>query len=401
MPIYGGVGASSNKEYKLAVAEAVSQAKMNLKQREITLAIVFTTPEFAFPYLLKSIHNLIGEKIPLLGATSNALLTQDGILTHGIAIALISTNEAYFTTARAKNASTDLERNGEDLSKELLFGMKGALRRFCLFFSDGTILDHSPLLKGLQQRLGNSFPIIGASSASSDIQISKTYQYFNEEVLSDSTVGLLWAGKVNFGLGIKHGWQPIGKPHLVNTSDRYIIKEIERKPAVSLYQDYFAKDIPALKKELKRISCLYPIGMKISGEEEYLLRNILVIHDDGSLICRGDIPMDSRVRLMIGTKESCLAATEQASKEVKQSLIAQSLSTKHGSVKLIFVFNSASRLYLLGRQIIAELEIIKSHFPGTPIVGLCTFGEQAPLKTTDFAGKTYCHNQTIAILALN
>jgi hypothetical protein len=47
------------------------------------------------------------------------------------------------------------------------------------------------------------------------------------------------------------------------------------------------------------------------------------------------------------------------------------------------------------------LEIIKSHFPATPIIGLCTYGEQAPLKTTDFAGKTYCHNQTIAILAMS
>ena len=129
------------------------------------------------------------------------------------------------------------------------------------------------------------------------------------------------------------------------------------------------------------------------------MRNIISIRDDGSLTCRGDVPVGSQVRLMIATKESCLAATEEATQEAKQAFRLRT-SPKPESINLIFVFNSVSRLYLLGRQITKELEIIKSHFPDTPIIGLCTFGEQAPLKATDFAGKTYCHNQTIAIMAM-
>ena len=145
---------------------------------------------------------------------------------------------------------------------------------------------------------------------------------------------------------------------------------------------------------------MYPIGINISGEEEYLLRNIIFLRDDGSLICRGDVPENSQVRLMIGTKESSLVAAEEAAREAKQSLSMQAFPKKE-KASLILVFNSVSRLYLLGRQFTKELKIVESHFPGTPIVGICTLGEQAPLKTTDLAGKTYCHNQTIAILAMN
>ena len=400
MAIYAGVGISNNKDYRVAITEAVTQAKANLKQKQVSLAIVFTSLEFAFPYLLKAISNLIGADVPLLGATSNAILTQDGIYSHAVAITLITTQEAYFTTASARDVLTDPYASSDNLSKQLLFGMKEAQRRFCLLFSDGLVIDNLPVLRGLQQRLGQSFPIIGATSASDNIRLNQTSQYFNQEVLNKSIVGLLWAGKTNFGLGIKHGWKPIGKPHRVSLSDRFVIKEIEGMPAVSLYQDYFAKDISALRRELRRISCLYPIGINISGEEEYLLRNILQIQDDGSLICRGDVPIDSQVRLMIGTKESCLAATEEAAKEAKQSLAMQTLP-KQESISIIFVFNSVSRLYLLGREINKELAIIKSHLPDTPIVGLCTYGEQAPLKATGFAGKTYYHNQTITILAMN
>ena len=399
MAIYAGVGISSNKDYKAAVAEAVSQARVNLNQDKISLAIVFTSFEFAFSYLLRAISNLIGPDVPLLGTTSSAILTKDGVLNHGIAIALISTKNAYFNIASAKNVLGDLFASGDHIGKQLLFGMKDVQRRFCLLFSDGQIVDNVAFLNGLQQRLGRSFPIIGANAASDNIS-NKTFQYFNRETLTRSAVGILWAGRVNFGLGIKHGWKPIGKPHSITSSDNFIIKEIEEKPAASLYQDYFAKDILELKKELKRISCLYPIGINISGKEEYLLRNILFIRDDGSLICRGDVPENSRVRLMIGTKESSLAAAEEAACEAKQSLSMQAFPKKE-KASLILVFNSISRLYLLGREFRKELEIVESQFPETPIVGLCTFGEQAPLKTTDFAGKTYCHNQTIAILAIS
>jgi hypothetical protein len=262
------------------------------------------------------------------------------------------------------------------------------------------ITDNLPLLRGLQQRLGLSFPIIGANTASDNIDLNKTYQYFNQQVLSDSVVGLLWAGRVAFGLGIKHGWKPIGKPHRIDTSDASAIRVIENKPAVSLYQSYFAKDIPELKKELRRISCLYPMGINISGQEEYLLRNVLSIREDGSLLCRDGVPEKSQVRLMIGNKESWMAAADEAARETKQALAAQMLPAQ-GKASIIFVFNSVSRLQLLGRHISKELKIIQSHFPDTPVVGLCTYGEQAPLKATDFAGQTYCHNQTIALLAIS
>ncbi|MBU0548851.1 MAG: FIST C-terminal domain-containing protein [Candidatus Omnitrophica bacterium] len=400
MPIYAGVGVSNNKDYKRAIAEAIYQTKNSLKENQISLAVVITSPDFAFPNLLKAISNIVGLSVPLIGVTNNAIFTQEGIFSHAIAIALISAKEAHFNTASSKSVLKDPQAGGDELAKQLLFGMKNILRRFVLFFSDGSITDNQPLLSGIQQRLGQSFPIIAATPASNNIETNKTFQYFNQEVLNGSAVGLLWAGKVNFGFGIKHGWKPIGKPHRVTSAYKSTITQIEGKPAAALYQDYFAKDIPELKKELRRISCLYPLGINVSGEEEYLLRNILSIENDGSLICRDDVPNGSRVRLMIGTKESCLLATEEAARDAKQNLQLQTYP-KGKDASIIFVLNSASRLYLLGRQITKEIEIIKSQFPHTPIIGLCTYREQAPLKTTDFAGKTYSHNQTIVILAMS
>ncbi len=401
MPLHAAIGKSNKKDYKLAVAEALYQAKKKTEGRLPSLAIVLTSIEYASPYLLTAISNRIGKDVPILGATNNAILADDKVHSRIIAIVLISAEEAYCNIASLPNTQSNLEAESSELAKQLLLGLGNAGRRFCLLFSDKLIIDNPSFLNGFRQVLGQSFPIIGANITPDETHPGKSYRYFNQKVLSDTTVGALWAGRVNFGLGIKHGWKPIGKPHRVSSvSKEFTIKEIEKKPAVLLYQDYFAKDALELKKELNRISCLYPLGMRVSGEEEFIIRNIVSIEHDGSLVCRGDVPVNSEVRLMIGTKESCLQATEEAASEAKKALETQAFPRKKPA-SLVFVFNSASRLYLLGRKIKRELEIIQSYFPQSPIIGLCSHGEIAPLKTTEFAGKSYSHNQTISILAIN
>jgi len=205
---------------------------------------------------------------------------------------------------------------------------------------------------------------------------------------------VLFGGGINFGLGIKHGWKALGKIRCANKSQGNVVKEIDGRPAVKLYEDYLAKDTLELARELRRISIFYPIGIYLPGEKEYLLRNIISIKDDGSLVTQGDIPQDSKIRLMIGTKDSCLDAAADSCEEAKRNLMGQ-------KVKFVMVFDSASRFSLLGRQCVKELEIIKETFgEETPLIGIYTYGELAPLKSISYLGHSYFHNQSISVLAV-
>ena len=97
---------------------------------------------------------------------------------------------------------------------------------------------------------------------------------------------------------------------------------------------------------------------------------------------------------MIGTKESCLEATYQAAQDVKRSLGNKKIS-------LALVFDSASRYILLGRQAGRELDIIRQGLgEDTPVIGIYTYGEEAPLRELYYLGKTYFHNQTITIVGI-
>jgi hypothetical protein len=218
----------------------------------------------------------------------------------------------------------------------------------------------------------------------------------------DSAVGMLLGGKLSFGLGIKHGWRPLGKPRTVTKSKGNIVYEIDNNPAVKIYEDYFGKSLDELRKEIRRISILYPIGIFLPGEKEYLLRNTLSIENDGALRFQGNVIEGSLIRLMIGTKESCLKATQEAVDEVKRDLLIANLEFKKREMnKFVLVFDSVSRYLLLKRDAEKELEIIKEGVgDNTPIMGIYTYGEQAPLMATSYQGHAYFHNQTIAVLAI-
>lgn len=398
-----GVGLSTKKDPIQAAKEATVSASLNLHHRKIDLAIVFSSVDLASVSLLETIDLYLKEKVPIIGSSTAAIISGQGIFKHGLVVMLLSLPEGvYFNTACVKEIKKKTALNaGRELAEGLLYGFRDIRRDICIIFCDGLIEEGSSLIYGLQEKLGRSFPLVGAS-ASDDLHFLKTYLYFNQELLSDSAIGILFGGgKLNFGLGIKHGWKPIGKPRTVTKSCGNIIYEIDGQPAAKIYQDYLAYDLYKLKKELKHISMLYPIGVYLN-KDEYLLRNILSIEEGDALRSQGNVTEGSPIRLMIGTRESLFVATYEALNEAKKVLGGPSMEfKKKGMNNFVFIFDSVSRYMLLRRNVTKELEIIKEGFnKNTPIIGLYTYAETAPLRTISSLGQAYFHNQTIALLSV-
>jgi len=392
MNIKASIGISREKDYILAAKEALAQAKKNMPYKKFDLAFVFASITLCYPSLLKTIAADL-EHVPVIGASGAAVITNHGILKHGVAVLLLNlTEKTFFNIACVRDIKTKTPLNaGEELGAKLLYGFKGVRRDLGVVFSDGLLKDSHSLIRGLQEKLGASFPLVGAS-ASDNLNFLKTCIFCNHEMLTDSAVGILWGGRLNFALGTRHGWKPLGKPRTVTKSYNNAVFTIDGLPAAKVFQEYLGRDFNELKKELKHITTLYPVGIFLSAEEEYLLRNVVAIEEGGILVFQGDVPQGSSIRLMIATKESCLLATRQALKEVN-AIVKQP--------DFLLVFNSISRYILLGRDAPRELQIIKNSVPpGTPIAGIYTYGEQAPLKAINYQGKVYLHDQTLTILSI-
>lgn len=394
MAIQAGIGIGTEKDPLQAIQSAAREARLNLSSDNFNLAIVFSSIEFAHASVLKKINSLLGP-VNIVGCSSLGIICGQGIFKYGLAIMLLDIPEGiYFNSDSVKEiTATQAAKAGEGLGEKLLSKFQNRPRDVAMIFSDGLIRDSSGFLFGLLERLGRSFPLVGAS-ASDNLAFKKTYTYFNNEVASDASSGILWGGSLSFGIGTKHGWKPLGKPRYVTKATRNIVYEIDGAPAVDIYKEYFAFDLNKLRTELKLISILYPIGIYLAGEKEYLLRNILAVEDVGNLIFQGDVPEGSLIRLMIGTKDSCLAAASLAAEEAKKGMRGK-------NIDFVLVFDSISRYILLRRQVNKELEIIKERLgQKTPLVGMYTYGEQAPLEAMNYQGQAHFHNQSIAILAM-
>jgi hypothetical protein len=397
-----GIGLSLEENSFLATEEAIRQAKAHLNNSgKIDLCLVFNSCDFSAAGVLKGFNALLRD-IPIIGASGPAIISEKGLFKHGIAVILLGFPDgAYCRVAATRDISEKNPFNcGKELAEKLLLGFKNIPRNLGLLFFDRQIESGPNFIAGLQETLGKGLPCIG-SSLSNQYDHSHSCLYLNDETLSNSCAGILWGGKTTFGVGIKHGWKPLGKPHTVSSAVGNIINAIDNKPAIEIYEDYLGYDAAKLSKDLKKLSISYPIGVFIPGEKEYLLRNVVSIDPRGALVCQGSIPEGSTIRLMISTPETCLDATTQAIKEAQENLARSRLGQGNiNNSRFAIVFSSISRYNLLRRNIRKELNLIKSGLGETKFLGIYTSGELAPLTTSSYHGQIYFHNQDFSVLII-
>jgi len=398
-----GTGVSTAKDDFSAIEEAVRIAKSKKVNKEkIDLAIIFNSTSSPTPAIIKNLSILLA-RVPLIGGTTGGFFSEQGIFKHGIVVMLITFPEGvYFTTASIPGISTgNAVASGESMGEKLLFGFKNVPRSLGLLFFDKLTENCNGFISGLQEKLGRSFPCIGAALITPD-KNDQGRLFFNDGAVSDACAGILFGGKLSFGIGLRHGWKPLGKPHTITSTSDNIIHKIDDQPAIQLYEEYLSYDFPRLKKEFKTLSTLYPIGIRIPGQNEYLLRSIVDIKNDGSLVCHGQVPPNSVTRLMISTKETCLEATKEAIDEAKAQLESHAVKFhKEKTSRMVIVFSSMPRALSLGKGTMTEWQLIKGAFgPETSIIGINTLSELAPLMSSSYMGQAYFQNQMISFLII-
>ena len=163
-----GTGASSEKNYVSAVEEAVRLAKAKkINKEKISLALVFSSADISQSGVLKNINTLLSG-VPVIGGTANGFFSVQGVYKRGVFVALITfPDEIYFTTANTKgvSASSAGTAAGEQMGEQLLYGFKNVPRSLSLLFFNNLVEGSTNFIYGLQEKLGKSFPCVGATLA--------------------------------------------------------------------------------------------------------------------------------------------------------------------------------------------------------------------------------------------
>ena len=385
-------GKSNNLDGTKAGAEACRQALAQLDHKA-DLIIVFSTVGYNQQEMLAGVRS-ISKEIPLVGCSDSGEITGEGPVSKHVAVMALSSDTINFTIGVGEGTDKDSHKAGAAAAKEVKKKTKEDISLFTML-PDGLAENGAAAVRGVQEVFGRNFPIMGGS-AGDDFLFKKTYEYYNDQVLGNSLVGIGLSGKFSFGVGVRHGWDPIGLPMKVTKAVGGKLIEVNNRPALSIYEDYFGKKAEELIKEpIAKMAYTYPLGMSVEGSPELLIRDVIIADEKGVITCAAEIPEGSEIRLMLGDYDKAI----QAAKEAAEGALSQ---LKGAKPKVIFVFDCMARNKLLGPRIGEEIVAIQDVLgKEVPLIGFYTYGEQAPLGGV-IGPECFSvfHNETMALMVL-
>ena len=390
MATKAGVGFSGNPKAADAGKEATIEAIKALGNPG--LLIVFGSINYDQKELLDGIRQ-VNNNAPLIGCSDAGEISNGGSREKGVVVMAIESDSINFTIGTGGKVSDGTREAGVKLAKDIVGKTDGKMN--CLIMLTDVLSGNgADIVRGIQDELGKDFLIVGGA-AGDDFLFKETFVYYNDSILPSSIVGAGLSGNFAIGVGVRHGWVPIGLPKKVTKSQGAVLEELDGKPAVSIYEEHFGRKAEDLRKEpLAIMAITYPLGMSVEGSDELLIRDPITVDDKGAITCAAEIPVGSDIRLMIGSREEAVMAAKEAATHALEGL--------NGSKpRAAIIFNCIARYKLLGRAANEEIEAIQSILgPEVPLIGFYTYGEQAPLGG-DMQKKFSCfHNETAVILVL-
>ncbi len=390
MSIRSGVGVSLKTDSRQAGVEACKNALSGVSNP--SLIVVFCSVKLNQEEVILGVREISGT-IPLIGCSSAGEITNEGVYDGSVVVMAIESDKMKVVLGSGGEVKAGARKAGarlaQDIKDQIFFDSK-----YILFLTDVLNGNGADVVRGIKDVLGNDYFIVGGA-AGDDFMFKETYQYLNDKVLKSSAVGVGISGNMAIGVGVRHGWTPIGIPMKVTKSKGAVLEELDGKPALSMYEDYFGKKAEEIKKEpLARMAITYPLGMGVEGNSELLIRDPITVDEKGAITCAAEIPEGSEIRLMIGSKEDAIKAAKDAAMQAREQL-------KGKEVKAVIIFDCIARKKLFGRDAFDEIEVIKSVLgENVPMVGFYTYGEIAPLGGDVLKCNSSFHNETSVILAL-
>jgi len=389
------IGFSQHPDPHEAILAACVQVKNQLNTSDTDLIIIFATPTYIIPDVQSVITRTLRPK-HLIGSSTGGIILSNGITSRGITIVGINSTEMVFGVSAIKDiGNQDMHYTGFDLARKAAQDLNSSHREAFLIFSEGIDKNCTQFIRGVKEALGGGFPVLGAIS-SDNFKYQNLTQFFQDQILHHSVVGLLLGGAFHLSIGCKHGFKPLGKPRTITKVDENIIRSIDDKPANEIYKHFLGTEAERLKDfSSNSYAAMYPLGIYMEESRQYLLRNVIDILADGSIVCHEGVRQGSEVHLMISNKDSCRNSAIEAAELVKTSLADR-------QAKLVFVFESLARHKTLGRNAYSEIQAIKDVLgQSTPIVGMCSYGEIGPFENLNNIKNVYLHNENILIMAIS
>lgn len=378
MTIASSVGTAQALDGREAGLQATHQALNRLGANVPGLAVVIASHQYQPREVLNGVSSLLGDT-PIIGFSSPAGLTRDGLHPHSVVVALLSGDfqaETLWLPGYAQSGRETALKIEQHASARVE-------RQSVLFFADGFNGDAEQFCNALPTALD----VTGALS-SGDLHTGNTYQIVGTQTGAGGMTAAFLRGGLQIGVGSDHGWDAVGNQFRVTRSRGFWLRTLDGRPASEAYAALFG--YPARDwafPPLSYLARLYPLGMEQS--DGMVVRAPIRVEADGSFRMNAVIRDGVDAFLLVGSRASC----ERAAKTAAQHAL---LKLGDAKPRLALVLVDVAWQMLLKAQPGAEIAAVQEILgESVPIAGGYTLGQ---VVTADEETKPKFLNQHIIVI---
>jgi hypothetical protein len=395
MGIQAGVGISHHRNPKVAGQEAAEKALEAAGVEKPDFVFTFATVGYNQQALLEAVWEAT-RGAPLCGCSAEGVIAgaEADESNFAVAVMAISSDQLRFSHGMVTRLKEGPAEAGRAIAEAIQPEVNSDTLALFLF-PDGITLNFDRLLAGLegQLNLDRLLPLVGGT-AGDNFAGKRTYQYHNDQVVSDGAAWALLSGQARIAWAVNHGCVPIGVEYKVTRSEGNVIYEIDGRPAVEVLREYLTEDEI---EDWARAVMTFSFGLKVPGYmqdyDEYIIRGMLGGKDEatGSVTIPTEVSEGMNIWMTRRDYEKLAKGVERVAEEIKAQL-------GDNPARLVFQFDCAGRgrMFLREQQKLQLLEKLRGQMgPDVPWLGFYTFGEIAPV-----GEHNYFHNYTVVLTVI-
>lgn len=289
------------------------------------------------------------------------------------------------TTVRCVETNIKQQENSHEIGRLLIEDLMSDDLSLILVISDGTHINGSDLVAGLNENNPRNIPVTGGLAGDGD-RFNKTVVGLNQPPQEGIVVAIgLYGANLKIGNGFFGGWDEFGPEKTITRSDKNILHEIDGKNALEFYKEFLGP----YKVELPGSALLFPLSLREPGSDEHVVRTILNINEnEKSMLFAGNLPQGCTVRLMKANFDKLIDGSAK-------SAISSIANLENGNPQLALLISCVGRKLVLQGRTEDEVAAARQIFgDNVPVAGFYSYGEISPFKPF---GRCELHNQTMTI----
>src|SRR5918999_1327366 len=325
MATKAGVGMSYHHNPNLAGREAAQQALKKAGLSKPDFVVMFGSIGYEQHSLVRAVRETTGGA-PLSGCSAEGTINGDDAdeSNFSVVVTAISSEQLRWRNGLVTGLSADPRAVGKRVAKDLLPHLSADTIGLFVF-PDGRVDNLYTFFAGLEDNLPSErfLPLWGGGANTSINGEGPTYQYCDDEVISDGISYALLSGEAHAAWAISHTLIPIGGERKVTRSKGNVIYEIDGKPATEVLKEYLPEGALVEDRDRMRYAISLALCFKAPSyikDEEFVVRGVPKVRmADGSIIVQGsEVHEGTSVWFSSRDKEKIATGFDQMARHIKE-----------------------------------------------------------------------------------